>query len=124
MKKYEIEVDGQLYHVKVRELPDDASMTVSNSNKTEESSTQIPVENNVSANIEAETGHQITAPMSGTILKVLVSPNQKVKAGEQLLILEAMKMENEIVAPQDGTVRKILVKPNESVDSEQVLIVF
>lgn len=118
MKKYEIEVDGQLYHVKVRELPDDASM------KTEESTPQPPLNQPASTNTKEEKENQITAPMSGTILKILVLPNQTVRAGTPLLILEAMKMENEIVAPKDGTVKKILVKPNESVDSEQVLIVF
>lgn len=118
MKKYELEVDGQLYHVKVRELPDDASM------KTEESTLQPSVDLPISTNTKEKTEGQIIAPMSGTILKILVNPNQTVQAGTPLLILEAMKMENEIVAPKDGTVKKILVKPNESVDSEQVLIVF
>ncbi|UJF16123.1 biotin/lipoyl-binding protein [Jeotgalibaca sp. MA1X17-3] len=118
MKKYEIEVDGQLYHVKVRELPDDASM------KMEDSSSQPPVNHPISTNTNERAEDQIIAPISGTILKILVNPNQNVQAGTPLLILEAMKMENEIVAPKDGTVKKILVKPNESVDSEQVLIVF
>lgn len=118
MKKYEIEVDGQLYHVKVRELPDDASMNM------EKSTTQPFVNHPVSTDTEGKPENQIIAPMSGTILKILVNPNQIVQAGTPLLILEAMKMENEIVAPKDGTVKKILVKPNESVDSEQVLIVF
>lgn len=124
MKNYEIEVDGQLYHVKVRELPDDASMEPSRSVKNISSGTEQPVEKPASAHTETDNGTQVVAPMSGTILKILVRPEQQVKAGETLLILEAMKMENEIVAPIDGIIKTILVKPNENVDSEQVLIVF
>lgn len=58
----------------------------------------------------------ITAPMPGTILKILVEPGQTVKMNEPLLILEAMKMENEIVAPQDGVVSGIHVTTGQTVN--------
>lgn len=111
MKNYEIEIDGQVYHVTVRELPDDADMGPAKTAKQESPATQAQA-----------TGHVITAPMAGTILRVLVQPGQSVKAGDNLLILEAMKMENEIVAPSDGVIKEIHVKPNEAVDSDQVLL--
>lgn len=124
MKNYEIEVDGQIYLVKVRELPDDASMNEEHlKEKTHHKAKNIS-SNSQLTSIELENGKSIYAPMSGTILSILVHPGQSVKAGETLLVLEAMKMENEIVAPEAGTVKQILVKPNENVDSEQVLIVF
>ena len=59
--------------------------------------------------------------MPGTILDVKVAPGAAVKAGDVLVILEAMKMENEIVAPQDGTVAAVNVKKGDSVNSGDVL---
>lgn len=60
--------------------------------------------------------------MPGTILDVKVKPGTAVKAGDILVILEAMKMENEIVAPQDGTVASINVNKGDTVNSGDVLV--
>ena len=64
----------------------------------------------------------VTAPMPGKILGVKASAGQAVKRGQVLLILEAMKMENEIVAPQDGTVASINVNKGDTVNSGDVLV--
>ena len=61
--------------------------------------------------------------MPGTILDVKAAQGASVKKGDILLILEAMKMENEIVAPQDGTVAQVLVSKGASVNSGDVLVV-
>jgi glutaconyl-CoA decarboxylase len=66
---------------------------------------------------------KVTAPMLGTILSVKVKPGDEVKAGDVLLILEAMKMENEIVSPRDGTVKEVKVSGDQSVKAGDVLIV-
>lgn len=71
----------------------------------------------------AVSGTQITSPMPGTILKLNVSEGQAVKAGDVVLILEAMKMENEIVAPCDGTIKQLLVSKGSTVDTDQILAV-
>ena len=63
------------------------------------------------------------APMAGTILRILVKEGQRVKKGENLIVLEAMKMENEIVADEDGVISSILVKANDSVESDQPLLI-
>ena len=68
-------------------------------------------------------GEKVTAPMPGTILDVKAAQGAAVKKGDVLLILEAMKMENEIVAPQDGTVAQVLVSKGASVNSGDVLVV-
>lgn len=64
---------------------------------------------------------KISAPMPGTILDVKAKQGQAVKKGDVLMILEAMKMENEIVAPQDGTIASINVAKGSSVNSGDLL---
>ena len=68
-------------------------------------------------------GEAVNAPMPGTILKVNVTQGQAVKAGTVLVVLEAMKMENEIMAPKDGTVTQVLVSKGSTVDTGSPLVV-
>jgi len=64
----------------------------------------------------------VCAPMPGKVLRVLVREGDRVKVGQGLLVLEAMKMENEIPAPKDGVIKKILIKEGDTVDTGQPLI--
>ncbi len=64
----------------------------------------------------------ITAFIPGTIRDVFVTANKKVKKGEVLLILDAMKMENQLTAPCNGTVKKVNVKKDDRVTKSQVLV--
>ena len=64
----------------------------------------------------------VSAPLSGTIWKILVSPNQAVKKGDTLVILEAMKMETEIKATRSGVVLNVSVKESDSVTVGQLLL--
>ena len=68
-------------------------------------------------------GETVDAPMPGNILKVNVAPGQAVKAGTVLLVLEAMKMENEIMAPRDCTVTQVLVSKGSTVETGAPLVV-
>jgi biotin carboxyl carrier protein len=65
----------------------------------------------------------VKAPMPGKILEVMVKVGDKVNEDDELLILEAMKMENPIYAPAGGTVKEIKVKANDSVDTDQLMMV-
>lgn len=71
----------------------------------------------------AAEGQKVLSPMPGTILSVNVSVGSPVKAGDILLILEAMKMENEIVAPCDGTVKQLTVQKSSTVSTDDLLAV-
>ncbi|WP_300332005.1 biotin/lipoyl-containing protein [Fusobacterium sp.] len=64
----------------------------------------------------------VVAPLPGTILDVKVAPGQAVKAGQIVIIMEAMKMETEVVAAADGVVDSILVKKGDAVDTDATLI--
>lgn len=66
----------------------------------------------------------VTCPMPGTILSIAVKAGDRVKAGDVLMILEAMKMENEILAPEDGVVASIAVAKGATVNTGDVLVVF
>ena len=68
-------------------------------------------------------GETVSAPMPGNILKVNVKAGDAVKAGTVLVVLEAMKMENEIMAPKDGTVTQVLVSKGSTVDTGAPLVV-
>jgi biotin carboxyl carrier protein len=67
--------------------------------------------------------HEILAPMPGKIIKVAVCKDGQVQEGDPLLIMEAMKMQNELKAPASGTIKNVLVKEGEAVSSQQVLMV-
>jgi acetyl-CoA/propionyl-CoA carboxylase biotin carboxyl carrier protein len=68
-------------------------------------------------------GGNVAAPMQGTIVKVLVEVGQEVKVGDPVVVLEAMKMENQLQAEKAGTVKSVNVKPGDKVGSGDVLIV-
>ncbi|MDO4472497.1 MAG: biotin/lipoyl-containing protein [Bacillota bacterium] len=104
MKKYNITVNGTTYAVEVEDLGG------------------APAPAAAAAPAPAGGAGSITAPMPGTILDVKVTEGQAVNAGDTVLILEAMKMENEIAAPAAGTVDKIVAAKGASVNSGDVLI--
>ncbi|WP_434578412.1 biotin/lipoyl-containing protein [Thermoanaerobacterium thermosaccharolyticum] len=126
MKKFIVTVNGKKYDVEVEELKNyisddkksaeemvvEKENTPSSSNQSQIKPTQEVPKGAVSVN----------APMPGTILDVKVSVGQSVKRGDVLLILEAMKMENEITAPQDGVVAAINISKGASVNTGDVLL--
>ena len=110
MKNLRITVNGTAYDVQVEELGAGAAPA------------PVAAPAPKAAPAPVAGGTEITAPMNGTIVNVPVSVGQAVKKGDVLVILEAMKMENEIMAPEDGTVASITVNKGEAVDSGKVLL--
>lgn len=116
MKTYTITVNGNVYEVTVEEGASNAAAAPAAAPKAAPKAA-APKAAAPKAAAGAAGSVKVTAPMPGKILSVKANPGQAVKKGEVLLILEAMKMENEIVAPQDGTVASINVSAGDSVEA-------
>lgn len=74
------------------------------------------------AKAPATSANALTAPIAGTVVKVLIEAGAEVKSGDTLLVLEAMKMETEVTAPKDGTIASVDVAVGDPVQGGQVLI--
>jgi biotin carboxyl carrier protein len=75
------------------------------------------------AGLATDGEHRITAPMPGRVVRVLVKPGDRVSARQGLLVVEAMKMENELASPGAGTVREVAVAEGASVEAGRLLVV-
>ncbi len=117
MKKYIIKLNNKVYEVEMEEVTEETAVAQTNKVASENSN---PVVNNSAANAKGEV---VEAPMPGTILNVAVNPGQAVKKGDLLVVLEAMKMENEIVSPVDGTIANIGVTKGQTVNPGDTLVV-
>ena len=116
MKNYTITVNGNVYDVTVDEGAAGAAVAAPQAQAPK--AAPAPKK---AAPAGAAGAVKVAAPMPGKILSIKASAGQAVKKGEVLLILEAMKMENEVVAPQDGTVASINVAEGAMVESGDVL---
>ena len=76
-----------------------------------------------SGGIDLAGRQQISAPMAGKVVRVLVAPGQQVETGQGLLVVEAMKMQNEIRSPKTGTVERLLAKEGQAVNAGEILVV-
>ena len=109
MKKYNVTVNGQTYEVVVADAGAVAAAPVA----------AAPV-----AAAPAPAGaNTINAPMPGKILEIKVRAGEAVKKGQVLLILEAMKMQNEIMSPADGTVSDVRVTAGQNVKTGEAMVV-
>ena len=117
MKYYNITVNGVAYSVSVEETAAGAAPVAAAAPAAPKAPAAAPA-----APAGAAGAVAVKAPMPGNILDVKVAAGASVKAGDVLVILEAMKMENEIVAPQDGTVASVNVNKGDTVNSGDVLV--
>ena len=115
---YTVSFKGQSYTVSVSDGGTITSMGTSSDESSSDSGDSQEKSNTPLANGKED----ISAPLSGTIWKILVSPNQSVKKGDTLVILEAMKMETEIKATRSGVVLNVSVKESDSVTVGQLIL--
>ena len=118
MKNYRITVNGNVYDVTVEEVGGGASSGYVAPTPVAMNIPSVPVATPASTGAGAV---KITSPMPGKILGIKTTVGANVKKGEVLMILEAMKMENEIVASQDGVVASVNVAVGASVEAGEVL---
>ncbi len=117
MKNLRITVNGTAYDVQVEELGSTAAPAAAPVAATAPAPAAKPA-----APAGTAGSVVIKAPMPGTIVNIVVSAGQAVKAGDDLVFIEAMKMETPVKAPQDGTIATIDVTKGESIDSGKVLV--
>lgn len=123
MKNYTITVNGTPYNVTVEDANGSAApVAATPAPAAAPASAPAPAPAAAPAAPAAAGSVSVDAPMPGNILDIKVSNGASVKAGDVLLILEAMKMENEIVAPQDGTVASVNVNKGDTVEAGQTLV--
>ena len=115
---YTVSFKGQSYTVSVSDGGTITSMGTSSDESSSDSGDSQEESNTPLANGKED----VSAPLSGTIWKILVSPNQAVKKGDTLVILEAMKMETEIKATRSGVVLNVSVKESDSVTVGQLIL--
>lgn len=138
MKKFEFTIKGNKYHVNVKEAEED------NVVKVEVNGTEYDVEIEHAKQVQKtpklvrkavvnkpgegaikqklSKGVQVKSPLPGTIVSVAVSVGDEVKKGDTLLVMEAMKMENNVLAEKDGKVSKVNVSAAQAVLQGDVLI--
>jgi biotin carboxyl carrier protein len=103
-RNYKVEVNGNSYNVVISSALD------------------IMIDKLGLAASSAKKANDIKAPMPGLIVSVDVEEGQEIKEGDNVVVLEAMKMENALVSPGEGTVQSVLVKAGDKVDKNQLLI--
>jgi len=138
VKKFKVTVDGQSYTVEVEELEEKPAQEPAKASPEEPDTRRVEhkepdkepapaarpeeKEQKEVAKPVVEGGVTEKAPMPGSVLEVKVKEGEKVEEGDVLLVLEAMKMENEIIASQGGTVTEVMVKKGDTVNSEDPLV--
>lgn len=126
MKNYTITVNGTVYDVSVEEggqgaAPAAAPKAAAPAPQAAPAPAAAPAPKAAPAAGGSAGSVQVTSPMPGKILAVKASVGADVKKGDVILLLEAMKMENEVVAPQDGKIASINVNSGDMVESGDVL---
>jgi biotin carboxyl carrier protein len=112
MKKYIIKLNDKVYEVEIEEVTGEEVVTTA----------EIAEKSKPQATSQISGGETIEAPMPGNIVDVKVKAGDLIKKGQVLVILEAMKMENEIVSPVDGRIALVGVSKGQAVNPGEVLV--
>jgi len=129
MKKYIVRVDGKAYDVEVETVKGgDALKPVAKVPSVQTSAAKpepAPARESIPApvsKVSSVSKNSIPAPMAGTIVKIFVKDGDPVEKGDVLLVLEAMKMENDVMAATDGKIKSVHVKVGDIINAGDALI--
>lgn len=125
-KRALVRVDGKPYEVEVKKgvgEPSKPSPLSMPTRSVTQKTTATGLESLRGSVRSATTGGEVTAPMPGLILEIMVATGDEVVAGKPVIKMEAMKMENEIPSPVNGTVKTIAVKVGDNVSTDETLMV-
>ena len=117
-----LRIGNRAYEVKCERVGSDVHVWVG----SQRFATEVRDPRSLRSRVRAVDEHgpkKLTAPMPGKIVRILVTPGASVEAGEGVLVVEAMKMQNEVKSPKKGTVQKILVTEGAAVNSGDVLAI-
>ena len=115
-------LNGQSYEIRVSPAPDGKLKLQTGTHEfTAEVSDPRAWSGRRHGHVEAEGRQQIVAPMPGKVVRLLVKAGDHVEIGQGLLVVEAMKMQNEIRSPKSGTVQRVLAKEGQPVNAGEVL---
>lgn len=119
---FSILLNGQSYEIRIARAPDGKlDLQCGLSELTAEVADPRAWRGRRLGHVEAEGRQQITAPMAGKVVRVLVNTGDQVESGQGLLVVEAMKMQNEIRSPKSGVVERLLVKEGQPVNAGDTL---
>jgi biotin carboxyl carrier protein len=119
---FSVVLNGQSHEIRVAPQPDGTlTLQTSNHEFTAEFTDPRAWRGRRHGAIEAAGRQQILAPMPGKVVRLLVQPGEKVQAGQGVLVVEAMKMQNEVRSPKTGSVERLLVQEGQPVNAGQVL---
>jgi biotin carboxyl carrier protein len=119
---YSILINGKSFEVRVERLGAELRAIVAGRDLRGEVQNEREWRRNRGGSVEAEGRQQVLAPMPGKIVRVLVSAGDSVRAGQGLLVVEAMKMQNEIRAPKSGTIDRVRVVEGQAVNAGEVVV--
>ncbi|WP_248896962.1 acetyl-CoA carboxylase biotin carboxylase subunit [Haloplanus halobius] len=122
-REFTVEVNGKRFEVNLEERGAPAIPTGGSADGGGMDRPDVATADDEGSAVSTAEGERISAEMQGTILSVEVAPGDEVSAGDVVLVLEAMKMENDVVADSGGTVAEVLVDEGESVDMGDPLVV-
>lgn len=137
MKKYKVYVNGQPYEVVVEEMNDQKTLSPtsadpkiqqrvisSEAQKAPIPQTTVPSPSHIEKpQSKSGEGFPVTAPMPGSIIEIKVNTGDVVSEGDVLVLLEAMKMENEVTAPVSGVIKSIAIQKGASVNTGDIMFV-
>ena len=119
MKIYKIKVNGKTYRVELEAIDEVSSEKPTEPKEKVEEKKAEPAPKNA----PTAEGRPVESPIQGNVINIKVKPGDQVKKGDSLLVIEAMKLENDVVSPFDGEVAEVLVNKGQNVAAKDVVVI-